>query len=61
MTSDATRINIVRSVFELLGVVLMRFGPIQRIWGAWLVAVNAAAVLFITHVEAQVTLRARGR
>lgn len=60
MTSDATRINIVRSVFELLGVVLMRFGPIQRIWGAWLVAVNAAAVLFITHVEAQVTLGAVG-
>jgi hypothetical protein len=60
MTGDAPRISIVRSVFELLGVVLIRFRPIQRIWGAWLVAVNAAALLFITHVEAQVTLGAVG-
>jgi hypothetical protein len=60
MTRNACRIGIVRSVFELLGVVLMRFGPMQRIWGAWLVAVNAAALLFITHIEAQVTLGAVG-
>ena len=38
----------------------MRFRPVQRIWGAWLVAVNAAGLLFIQHVEAQVALGAVG-
>ena len=60
MTNNACRIGIARSVFELLGVVFMRFRPIQRIWGAWLVAVNAAALLFIANIEAQVTLGAVG-
>jgi hypothetical protein len=60
MTSNANRIGIVRSVFELLGIVLVRFRPVQRIWGAWLIAVNAACLLFITHIEAQVALGAVG-
>lgn len=60
MTSNAYRIGIMQSVFELLGVVLVRFRPIQRIWGAWLIAVNAVALLFITQIEAQVTLGAVG-
>ncbi len=54
------RIGLLRSVFELLGIVLVRFRPVQRIWGAWLIAVNAACLLFITHVEAQVALGAVG-
>jgi len=33
---------------------------VQRIWGAWLVAVNAASLLFIQHVEAQIVLGAVG-
>jgi hypothetical protein len=47
-----------RSVFELLGIVLLRFRPVQRLWGAWLIAVNGACLLFITHIEAQVALAA---
>ena len=49
-----------RSVVELFGIVLVRFRPVPRIWGAWLVAVNAACLLFIQHIEAQVTLGAVG-
>jgi hypothetical protein len=58
MTSKALRIGIFRSVVELFGIVLARFRPVQRIWGAWLVAVNSACLLFIQHIEAQVTLGA---
>ena len=60
MASNALRIGIFRSVFELFGIVLARFHLVQRIWGAWLVAVNAACLLFIQHIEAQVTLGAVG-
>jgi hypothetical protein len=60
MTSNASGIGILRSVFELFGIVLVRFRPVQRIWGAWLVAVNAACLLFLQHIEAQVTLVAVG-
>jgi hypothetical protein len=60
MTSRASGIGIFRSVFELFGIVLVRFRPVQRIWGAWLVAVNSACLLFIQHIEAQVTLGAVG-
>jgi hypothetical protein len=60
MTSSASGIGIFRSAFELFGIVLVRFRPVQRIWGAWLVAVNSASLLFIQHIEAQVTLGAVG-
>jgi hypothetical protein len=60
MTSTSAGIGIFRSVFELFGIVLVRFHPVQRIWGAWLVAVNSACLLFIQHIEAQVTLAAVG-
>ena len=60
MTSSALRIGILRSIFEILGIVLLRFHPMQRVWGAWLIAVNAACLLFIQHIEAQVTLAAVG-
>jgi hypothetical protein len=49
-----------RSVLEIFGIVLLRFRPLPRIWGAWLVAVNSASLLFIRHPEAQVTLAAVG-
>lgn len=58
MASRAIRIGIVQSVVELFGIVLVRFRPVPRIWGAWLIAVNAAGLLFVTHLEAQVTLGA---
>jgi hypothetical protein len=60
MTTNALRIGIFRSVFELFGIVLVRFRPAQRLWGAWLVAVNAAGLLFLQHIEAQVALGAVG-
>jgi hypothetical protein len=60
MTSNASGIGIFQSVVELFGIVLVRFRPVQRIWGAWLVAVNTACLLFIQHVEAQVALAAVG-
>jgi len=46
----------VRSILELLGVVLLRFRPVPRVWGWWLVAVNGASLAFIATVEAQVVL-----
>jgi hypothetical protein len=54
------QVGFMRSVFELFGIVLVRFRPVQRIWGAWLVAVNAAGLFFIMHLEAQVALGAVG-
>src|SRR5678815_4642500 len=56
MAINASGIGFFRSLFELFGIVLVRFRPLQRIWGAWLVAVNAACLLFIQHIEAQVAL-----
>jgi len=60
MTSTTTAIGIFRSIFELFGIVLVRFRPVQRLWGTWLVAVNAACLFFIRHPEAQVALAAVG-
>jgi hypothetical protein len=60
MNSDASAIGFFRSIFELFGIVLVRFRPVPRIWGTWLVAVNAASLFFIPHVEAQVALAAVG-
>lgn len=58
LDTSTSRIGFMRSVFELLGIVLLRFRPVQRLWGAWLIAVNGACLLFITHIEAQVALAA---
>lgn len=60
MTRNPSTPGFFRSVFELFGIVLVRFRPVQRIWGTWLVAVNSACLLFITHLEAQVALAAVG-
>ncbi|MFO0705458.1 MAG: hypothetical protein U0412_01285 [Nitrospira sp.] len=60
MDTATRRVDFMRSVFELLGIVLVRFRPVQRLWGAWLVAANAAGLLFITHLEAQIALAAVG-
>ncbi len=60
LDTSTSRIGFMRSVFELLGIVLVRFRPVQRMWGAWLVAVNATGLLFITHIEAQIALAAVG-
>jgi hypothetical protein len=43
-------------MLELFGVIYLRFRPIPRLWCVWLVGVNAACLLFITHIEAQVVL-----
>jgi hypothetical protein len=51
-----TKPSFVRSILELLGVVLLRFRPVPRVWASWLVAVNAASLAFISTVEAQVVL-----
>jgi len=60
MSANRFTISFLRSTLELFGVVFLRFRPIQRAWGVWLVAVNAAAIAFIGHIEAQVTLAAVG-
>ena len=60
MTTNTSEIGIIRAVLQLCGIVFIRFRPVQRIWGVWLVAVNAAGLLFVQHVEAQVTLGAVG-
>ncbi len=60
MANNQLGISVPRSILELFGIVFLRFHLVQRIWVAWLVAVNAAGVLFITHIEAQVVLGAVG-
>lgn len=60
MIGKPSEIGIFRAVFELFGIVLVRFRPLQRVWGAWLVAVNAVCLFFIGHTEAQVALVAVG-
>ena len=60
MNGKASGIGFLQAVFELFGIVLVRFRPMQRIWGAWLVAVNSACLFFIGHAEAQVALAAVG-
>jgi hypothetical protein len=60
LNTSTSRIGLLQSVVELFGIVLVRFRPVQRIWGAWLIAVNGACLLFITHIEAQVALAAVG-
>ena len=49
-------IRFLKHMVELFGVVLLRFRPVPRLWGIWLVAVNASCLVFITHIEAQVVL-----
>jgi hypothetical protein len=43
-------------MLELFGVIYLRFRPVPRLWCVWLVGVNAACLLFITHIEAQAML-----
>ena len=45
-----------RHLLEFFGVVYLRFRPVPRLWCVWLVGVNAACLLFITHIEAQAVL-----
>jgi hypothetical protein len=47
-------------MLELFGVVYLRFRMIPRLWCVWLVGVNAACLLFITHIEAQAVLAVTG-
>lgn len=48
------------AMIELFGVVFLRFRPIPRVWGVWLVAVTFGCFLFITRLEAQVVLAVTG-
>ncbi len=43
-------------MLELFGVIFLRFRPVPRLWCVWLVGVNVACLLFITHIEALVVL-----
>lgn len=60
MSAEPSRITFSRSLQELLGIVFLRFPPLQRAWVTWLVVVNAASLLFLRHLEAQVALAAVG-
>jgi len=60
MPERRSRISFSRSIMELVGIVFLRFRPIPRAWAVWLVAVNAASVLFLSHREAQIVLGAVG-
>jgi hypothetical protein len=53
---EMTMIDFLMHVLKLFGVVYLRFSAIPRLWCVWLVAVNAACLLFITHIEAQIVL-----
>jgi hypothetical protein len=60
MSAKHSRITFLRSILEIFGIAFLRFPPIQRGWVSWLVAVNAASVFFVSHIEAQVALVAVG-
>jgi hypothetical protein len=60
MTKNIFGISVSQSILELFGIVFVRFRPVQKTWVLWLVAVNAASLMFIKHIEAQVTLGAVG-
>jgi hypothetical protein len=53
-------IRFLTHMLELFGVVLLRFRPLPRLWGYWLVAVTFGCLLFLTHIEAQVVLVVTG-
>ncbi len=44
--------------FEILGIVLLRFRPLPRIWAVFLIAVNAGSLIFIDTVYGQLNLLA---
>ncbi len=60
MTGKTSEVGFLRAILELFGIVLVRFRPVPRLWGTWLVAANVAGLFFIGHVEAQVALGAVG-
>jgi len=53
---EITMISFLIHALKLFGVVLLRFRPVPRLWGWWLVGINAACLFFISHIEAQVVL-----
>jgi hypothetical protein len=53
---EMNMIRFLTHMLKLFGVVYLRFRPVPRLWCVWLVGVNAACLLFITHIEAQVVL-----
>ncbi len=53
-------LSFLKNVLMLFGIVYLRFRMVPRIWCIWLVAVNAACLFFIGHVEAQVVLAVTG-
>ncbi len=53
-------LRFLRHLLEFFGVVYLRFRPVPRLWCVWLVGVNAACLLFITHIEAQAVLAVTG-
>jgi hypothetical protein len=53
-------IRFLTAMLELFGVVFLRFRPVPRLWGIWLVGVTFGCFLFLTHIEAQVVLAVTG-
>ena len=49
-------VRFLMQMLELFGVIYLRFRPVPRLWCVWLVGVNAACLLFVAHIEAQVVL-----
>jgi hypothetical protein len=59
LSANTTEVKMVRfllHMLELFGVVFLRFHIVPRLWCVWLVAINAASLLFIEHIEAQAVL-----
>jgi hypothetical protein len=54
--TEIIMISFLIHALKLFGVVLLRFRPVPRLWGWWLVGINAACLLFISHIEAQIVL-----
>ena len=43
-------------MLKLFGIVFLRFQWVPRLWCVWLVAVNAASLAFLEHIEGQIVL-----
>lgn len=49
-------LRFLKNILEVFGIVYLRFRTLPRLWCVWLVAVNAACLLYITQIEGQVVL-----
>ena len=53
-----TKVPIPQAIYEIAAIVFVKFPPLVKLWATVVVLVNAAALLFVTSIYAQVALLA---